>query len=244
MGFPRTVLWMLALVVALNACSHTSDWYALRDLDERFSDQMHDCVPLGWNPVRVDDRFFYSGFSSELDETFWYLPPPWVATLRPQDRANPQARTAQAVLDHLVRAGIVSRTRLRGSTHYNLTLPGLDYFFDANHFGNNPLHEPYVCYSKIVPERVLWKQAVHIERDPFGSGMVQVYRMAFTWVAVPDSGWSPDAFVRAHSVVLGPETDPAIAKFVLRGTHWYLESVYASRRDRVVDPSVWPSPGI
>ncbi len=244
MGFPRTVLCMLALAAALSACSHTSDWYALRDLDERFSDQMHDCVPLGWNPARVDDRFFYSGFSSELDETFWYLPPPWVAMIRPQDRAHPQARAAEALLDHLARAGMVARSRSHGSTDYNLTLSGLDYFFDANHFGNNPLHEPYLCYSKIVPERVLWKQAVHSERDSSGAGTVQVYRVAFVWTAVPVGNWSPDAFVRSHGVVLGPSVDPTIAKFVLRDTHWYLESIYAAQRDRVVDPSVWPSPGI
>jgi hypothetical protein len=201
---------------------------------------VHDCVPLGWDPARVDDNFFYVGYSAELDETSWYLPPPWVAGFGPHAVIGPQGRTVQALLSHLMRSGMVSERKRVGHAQYHLTAAGFERFFDNDNFGNNRLLNPYLCYSTIAPRTIVWKQPVHLENDPYGPGRVQVFRVAFTWTVLPDRSWTPDAFIRAHTITLGPARSPAIAKFVRRGNDWELENLYPSLPDHIADPAAWP----
>ena len=66
-------------IALLCACTPANDWYVQRLLNDQVTGTVHDCVPLGWNPARVDDNFFYVGYSAEIDETYWYLPPPFTS---------------------------------------------------------------------------------------------------------------------------------------------------------------------
>jgi len=229
-------------IARLCACSPSNDWFVQRLLDDQVAGTVHDCVPLGWDPVRVDDKFFYIGYSAEIDETYWYIRPPWVAGFEEHATLGPQGRTARAVLGHLVEAGMVSERSVGGNTQYHLTASGFDRFFDDDNFGNNRLRNPYVCYSTIAPRSIIWKQPVHLEDDPFGRGAVEVFRVAFTWTVSTDPSWTPDTFLRAHTVVLGPASSPAIAKFVRRDNEWDLENLYPSLPDRLVDQTAWPTP--
>ena len=135
----------------------------------------------------------------------------------------------------------MSERSKRSSTQYHLTAAGFERFFDNDNFGNNPLHNPYVCYSTIAPRSIVWKQPLHLENDPYGPGKVQVFRVAFTWTTSMDRSWTPDAFIRAHAIVLGPTGSPAVAKFVRRGSTWELENLYPSLPDHIADPSAWPN---
>lgn len=202
---------------------------------------VHDCVPLGWNPVRVDDGFFYVGYSAELDETYWFVSPPWAAGFGPHEPVDPAGRTARDVLAHLEAAGMVDETRRRWGVKFNLSGAGFERFFDHDNFGNNRLDFPYICYSTIAAKAIIWKQPVRLESDPYGPGRVQTFRVAFTWTISTDSSWRPDAFIRAHSIVLGPTRSPAIAKFVRRGDDWVLDNLYPGSSDRVTEPAAWPT---
>jgi hypothetical protein len=235
-------LGVLAIIAIVSACSPASDLYDVRLLNEQVSGMVHDCVPLGWIPVRVNDAVFYPGYSIDVDETDWYLPPPWVGGFGPHSAIGNQGRTVQGVLSHLERAGIVSRQKMRRNTLYHLTDSGLKRYFDSNSFGNNPLRSSYVCYSTISVRTIQWKQPVHLEADPYRPGRVPVFRVGFTWSISGDPTWTPDAFIRAHTIVLGPPGSPTIAKFIQRDNSWELANLYPALPDRIVDPSAWPSP--
>jgi hypothetical protein len=231
----------LTIVAILSACSPSSGWYDMRLLNDQVTGMVHDCVPLGWVPVRVDDNVFYPGYSVEIDETDWYLPPPWVGGFGPHPVMGTQGRIAKGLLSHLVRAGMVSTRDVRGYVQYHLTESGFERYFDGDNFGNNRLHSSYVCYSKIVARSIEWKQPVHLEADPFGPGRVPVFRVAFTWSTAHDPSWTPDAFIRAHTIVLGPPKSPTLAKFILRGDFWELVNLYPGQPNQFVDPGAWPS---
>jgi len=226
--------------VVLCACSPSNDWYVQRILADQVAGTVHDCVPLGWNPERIDDNFFTVGYSAEVDETYWFVSPPWAAGFGPRDARDPRGKTTRELLAHLVQAGMVNEVSSYGTDQYKLAEPGFERFFDDDHFGNNRLHNPYVCYTTIVPRSIVWKQPEHLENDPYGKGRVHVFRVAFNWTVSPDTHWMPDAFIRAHTVVLGPARNPAIAKFVLRGSTWDLEDLYPSMPDNIVNPAAWP----
>jgi hypothetical protein len=233
-------LGALVIVAILSACSPSSDWYDMRLLNDQVTGMVHDCVPLGWVPVRVNDDVFYPGYSVEIDETDWYLPPPWVGGFGPHPIIGKEGRIAADLLAHLVRAGIVSTHRVRGSTQYHLTGAGFERYFDNDAFGNNRLHSSYVCYSTISVQSIQWKQPVHLEADPYRPGRVQVFRVGFTWSTAHDPSWTPDAYLRAHTIALGPPRSPTIAKFILRGNFWELVNLYPAQ-SRIVDPSAWSS---
>jgi hypothetical protein len=202
---------------------------------------VHDCVPLGWNPAPVGDAMFYPGYSIEIDETDWYLPPPWVGSFGPHPVVGAQGRTVQALLSQLERAGMVSEKTARGGAQYHLTEDGFGRYFDADNFGNNRLDSPYICCSKVSVQSVQWTQPVHLEADPYKPGRVPVFRVAFTWSVSDDPAWTPDAFIRAHTIVLGPSNSSTIAKFIERDNVWELVNLYPSS-NRIVDLDAWPSP--
>ena len=165
--------------------------------------------PWAGIPCMLTNKFFYPGFSAEFDETDWFVPPLWAGGLGPRDARNANGRAVEALLDHLTRAGMISQRLSRGAVQYHLTPFGFGYYFDDDNFETNRLRSPYFCYSRIVPKRIDWIQAVHMEKDALGQGQVKVFRAAFTWAAVPVGSWVPDDYLRAHSIVLGPVTEPA-----------------------------------
>jgi hypothetical protein len=197
---------------------------------------------LGWDPVPVFARAFYRGYSSEYIPEITWLPPRWLGSIQTGYLHQPEVRASFDVLNELVRIHMVQRTDVPGGFRYNLTMRALDYYWDDDPYRVNPGGEPYLCYSTIVPQRVLWSQPIHTEEDRNGR-KVQVFRAAFQWSVSADADWANDALLRSHSVVLPPTQSPTIAKFVSVDGDWDIQNIYSRTQalPRVVDASVWPS---
>lgn len=232
----RRVGVMAALLVALAAaCSPTDHRLVLRELRHELAAQPHECVPLGWTPVPVLASF-YPGFSAQYqDERSWLLPL-WLGSIHNSDLHNSQARTSFAVLNALVRVGMVRRITVPGGSHYQLTVAAMQYFYGQNDYGNNPDAIPYLCYSTIVPDNVVWSD--RIQRD----GKRRVFHAAFTWHASAAAPWADDAFLRAHSVVLAPFSRTVVATFEDDGGEWSiirLRQPDKSALPRLTASAVW-----
>jgi len=143
----------------------------------------------------------------------------------------------------LERAGLVQRRQVPDGYLYHVTPDGFDYYFDDDQFGNNPEHEPYLCYSTMVPQRVTWSEPVRLETRQFEARRLPTFRAAFEWQPSADADWADNPFLRSHSVVLGPARSPTVATFVKFDASWELVDLSQAHTDRVVDPSVWPTAG-
>ncbi len=55
---------------------------------------------------------------------------------------------------------------MNNGIRYNLTERAFPYYFEGNDFGDNPDHLSYLCYSRLVPDRVVSSQAVHQFDEP------------------------------------------------------------------------------
>ncbi len=231
---------LLAASLCIVACSPTSNWVVARELHEQLADEFHECVPLGWNPVRLDDGSLFPSYNSEITESDWYLPPPWLAQA-PRNLKTPDARVARVMLEKLAAAGMVSKETTRDGARYHITMAAFAYLDIRNQRGDNRMERPFLCYSKLVPHRIVWTQPIHYERDGHGPNRVAVFRTAFDWAPSPTAACAKDDFIQSHSVILGPTESPAIAKFVLRNKTWYIESLSGSAAGHIVNPRVWPS---
>ncbi len=233
---------MLFAAALLPACARTDDRAILGMLAARLAKQYHECVPLGWSPVAVAGTY-YPGVSVRAGEQGVWLPAVWLGHVRTRDLARADVRAVRDVLDALARAGMVVRTSDRDGFRYRLSRAGYSFFYDESDFRNNPDHIPYLCYSTIVPQRVLWSDRVHRERSRDGSHDVDAFRAAFAWTPSPVANWANDAFLRRRSVKLGPAENPVIASFVKDNDDWRV--VELSTRyplGRIVDASAWPQP--
>jgi hypothetical protein len=201
----------------------------------------YECVPLGWAPVARGDGY-YEGYSVELDETGWWLPPTWAARMNPKSLNSADARVTFTLLNHLAAAGMLRKDRFGDSIAYHLTWNGLPYYFDEDDFGNNPEHYSYLCYSRIVPERVLWSQPIHGERTVQGSTESQVFRAAVQWSPGPMAPWASDGFIRSHSVFLPPDTHPIVMKFVNVDGVWEIDRSSSSLVPHLnfAEANAWP----
>ncbi len=201
--FPANAACVLLAAAALSSCSPTDHRIILYALRERF--HYYECVPLGWVPVPVDGTYV-QGYSAELDQTDWWLPPKWVGSIRIDRLKHRDARVTYALLNELVRVGMLDRNRVKNSFRYHLTWRALSYYFDENDFGNNPEHYSFLCYSKIAPQRVVWNEPIHRER--IGGSETDVFRAKVEWLPGPVAAWAEDAFLQSHSVTLVPARDP------------------------------------
>ena len=241
---PGTRRWICALFAAalLTACARTDDRAILGMLRTQLAKQYHECVPLGWSPV-PNVGTYYPGISVTVQENGVWLPAVWVARVRRHDLARPDVRTAAAVLDELTRKGVLERTPVRDGFRYRLTRVGWDFYYDENDYGNNPDHIPYLCYSTIVPQRVVWSEPARRERSRDGSHDEDVFRAAFAWRQSPVAAWANDAFLRTHSVTMGPTENQLTATFANRHGEWIIVQLGTpTPTGRVVDPSAWPRP--
>ncbi len=211
------------------ACAPTDHGVILKNLKSQLAQQYHECVPLGWDPVPVLAGVFYRGYSTEYISEIKWLPAQWIGIVHLKDLRDPEVRASYTVLSELVRAHMVERTTVLGGFRYHLTMRALDYYWERTQYHNNPGGEPYLCYSTIVPQRVLWNQPVHTERDRDGHP-IQTFRAAFEWRASPIAEWANDPMLRSHSVILAPMFSPTIAKFVNVDGDWVIQA----------DASVWP----
>ncbi|MGZ3550991.1 MAG: hypothetical protein ACXVAL_02745 [Vulcanimicrobiaceae bacterium] len=205
----------------------------MRTLNSDLSEQYHECVPLGWDPVPVETRYYYEGYTSEYWEEGVWLHPYWLGLIHTSDLSDPNVRAAYYVLNALTRAGMLERTSATGASFYRLTPRAIAYYFESNGFGNNPEHWSYLCYSRIVPRRVVWTKGV---KD-------SLFRVAFEWSVSARAQWANDPFLRRHSVLLPPLSSPAVAVFAKSGDWWHITQLVTptAMLPRTVDPAVWPS---
>lgn len=231
----------LIFLAALAACAPNDRRVVLRALNTQLAQQYHECVPVGWDPVPVLAGVFYRGYSAEYVPAVKWLPAQWIGTVRSKYLAEPEVRASFDVMNELVRAQMLERSTVPGGFRYNLTMNALDYYWERDSYRDNPDGQSYLCYSRIIPERVLWSQPIHLEIDRNGRP-VQVFRAKFTWRPSPDADWANDASLRSHSVILPPLESPAVAKFVNDDGDWVIQNVYAPTvtLPRVADASVWP----
>lgn len=230
-----------ALFVTLAACSPTNQGVILRELNARLATQYHECVPLGWNPKPVVEAYFVPRYSAEFHDASW-IAPLWLASIPDAIASRPDARAAALVMNDLVAIGMLARHHVGASTRYRLTMRGRPYYFDRNEFGDNPDHLPYLCYSRIVPQQILWNQPVHLERFREESQRVQIFRASFTWIAGARDAWAADPVLRSHTGVLPPSISPAIAEFANLDGSWEVVKMVAAAPPlpRVSNVAVWP----
>lgn len=243
-GRPLCVLLAAAALAAVlpAACAPANDRAILDSLRAQLAEQYHDCVPLGWSPVAVAGTY-YPGTSVTLYEEGVWLPARWIGRVRTRDLARPDVRAIFGVLNELTRAGLLDRTHASGASRYHLTVAALPFYYDESDYGNNPDHIPYLCYSTIVPQRVVAIDSVRRDRLRYGSRDEDMFHVTFAWTASPVAAWANDAFIRTHSVTLGPAESPATATFAKRHGEWALAELSAPTPvARFVDTAVWPQP--
>jgi hypothetical protein len=240
---PRSAAAALALAVALAACSPTDPGVVLRELRGELAQQYHECVPLGWNPVPVAGTY-YPGANVVVEEQgngqVW-LPAMWIAWIGDRELKRADVRATAELMNALARDGMLQREVRPGGSKYRLTAKSTPYFFSENEHGSNPPAIPYLCYSTIVPQRVVATEPIHVRRLPSGVD-AQVFRARFTWAASEPADWARSPYLRAHSVVLGPSENPLTAELVRTEGGWHVVTVRGptSQQPHVVDASVWP----
>ena len=207
--------------VMLGACSPANDQVVLATLRTQLVTQYHECVPLGWSPVAVAGTY-YPGTSVTLYEEGVWLPARWIGRVRTRDLARPDVRTISAVLNELTHAGMLVRDDARGGARYHLTAAAAPFYYDESDYGNNPDHIPYLCYSTIVPQKVLSIGSARRGRLRYGSHDEDLFRATFAWTPSTIAGWANDPFLRSHSVKLGPAESPVTATFAKRHGEWAL----------------------
>jgi hypothetical protein len=233
-----------ALIAAalLAACSPTGDRAVLASLKTQLAAQYHDCVPLGWTPVPVAGTY-YPGVSVTLTEEGVWLPARWIGRVRSRDLARADVRAAFDVMNELTRAGLLDRDHhVPGLWRYNLTSAGQRFFYDDSAYGENPDHIPYLCYSTIVRQRIASVSPIERARSRDGTRDLDTFVAAFEWAPSPVPAWADNAFVRAHSVTLGPAEHPAVAQFQDVGGNWTVTRLAGTQSPtaRVVDAAAWP----
>jgi hypothetical protein len=207
-----SVATLLACVL-LCSCSRHSDRdvaaYALASTVATY----HDCVPLGWNPVRVMASF-YPGFSAEYLENGVWLHPFWLGEIDASDLRARDVRTTFNVLNAMVAAGLLDRTSRKGSYYYRVTLKGKNYYYDGNQVGENPDHLPYMCYSRLALDRI-------VAASRSGNEIHATFRVRIDRIAE----WSDNPVLRSNRVELPPAD--SVEQAVLRRSNadWQVLSI-------------------
>ncbi|MBV9440440.1 MAG: hypothetical protein JOZ24_10655 [Candidatus Eremiobacteraeota bacterium] len=192
---------VLALMLAAAGCARSPDDALAVALRARLAQQYHDCLPLGWQPVVLPSGSYYPGYDASTTEEGVWLQALWIGTVRKRDLAYPGVARTQRVLDRLVRLGLLARIDLRDRARYHLTMRGAQYYYDDDGLGANVEHWPYLCFTRLVPERIA-AQA--------GAG-----RATFTWHTDEFDDWmTPE--LRPYAIALAPTRDPAVAQVVTR----------------------------
>lgn len=239
----RRVASLLIATTAVTACSPTDSRVVLRELRGELAQQYHECVPLGWNPVPVAGTY-YPGANVVVEEEgngrVW-LPAMWIAWIDDRELERADVRATAELMNALARDGMLQREVRPGGTKYRLTAKAVPYFFSENAHGSNPPAIPYLCYSTIVPQRVVATEPIRVRRLPSGVD-AQVFRATFTWTASEPESWARSPYIRTHSVVLGPSENPLAAELVRTEGGWRVLTVRgpSSQQPHVIDASVWP----
>lgn len=231
---------MAALVLAASSgCSVQSPTALMHAFSQRFP--YYACVPLGWVPIPAADMSYQVGYSAQTDDSSWYLPAKWVANIDRSTTKRPDVKAEFELLTRLVDAGVLQMSVSGERFTFHLTWNGLPYYYDDDEFGNNPLHEPFLCQSRIVPGAILWKEPVHGET--IGGVDRSVFRVAFSWSRGQPASWANDPFVASHSAILAPFSGPIVVRFVQDSDgSWEMDQLDSASTPRVglVDRAAWP----
>jgi hypothetical protein len=193
--------------------------------------QPHACVPLGWNPVPAGG-YYYPGYSTSYQKPGVWLPPLWLGVIYDDQRNDADVRASYDVINALISVGMVRVERRSHATFYHLTMNAVPYYFNSNNYGEDPDGIPMLCYSTIVPTKILSTSAV------VGGS----FKATFQWRPSPPAGWAATTFFRTHSIILPPLQETAIATFRKYPWGWSMHSLSTSAPmlGRPVDASVWP----
>lgn len=237
----RSCLRWVALVVAvaLAGCDVQSPSVLLHAVGQRFP--FYACVPLGWVPIPTADKSYMIGYSAQTDDSSWYLPAKWVANIDRGSTKRPDVKAEFDLLTHLVDAGALQMSVTGDRFTFHLTWNSLQYYYDDDEFGNNPLHEPFLCQSRIVPGSILWREPVRSET--VGGVERNVFRAAFSWSRGSSASWANDPFVASHSVILAPFKEPIVVRFVQDSDgSWEMDQLNDAGMPRIdfADRSAWP----
>jgi hypothetical protein len=201
-----------------------SDRALLASLTQELRFTYHECVPLGWKPVPVRGTY-YPGYTASAATYAEFLDAVWRGHVAAADLRSPDAAAVFAVLNHLRAAGLLTRNYRHHAYDFYLTPRAYPYYYGSSVFKDNHDSLPYLCYSTITPERILWKRAIAAPQSARGSG-AQWYHVQFTWKPAAPAAWARDAFLRAHSVVLAPVASPTEARLYYENQNWYLANIY------------------
>jgi hypothetical protein len=97
---------------------------------------------------------------SEIEQPEAWIGATWLGYVPYAEVKKPRVRVIYRLLDDLVAVGVANRSSARRGWKFNLTLAAMPFFFDGNELANNPLREPFLCYSEVVPEKVLSVQTL------------------------------------------------------------------------------------
>lgn len=221
----------MALLVALNACSAVhrppppgSQAAVIAALSDTLDYQYHACVPLGWHPIAVAGTY-YPGYIASLQNYEEFLDAIWRANIGVSESSKPDVKPVFEILNHLVKAGLLVRKRDANADYdYYLSTNALPYYYGWSRYGNNNGKMQYLCYSHLVPDRLLWMQ--RIRRPTDWRGRAQWYRVSFAWKASAPARWARDPLLREHSVILAPVKSPALALMYYAHGEWHVGSLY------------------
>jgi hypothetical protein len=171
----------------------------------------------------------YDATSSDAGGWFQAL---WIAVIRKRDLSLPTARRTRTILDELTRLGMLKRIEFSDRFRYHLTTRGSDYFYDQNELGNNSERWPYMCFSRVIPERIAWERPSSADAGHL--------RVAFTWKPVPVGAWMTPR-LKPYGVVLTPTMSPTVATLVRRREQWVVASMDVSYPS-VANRAAWLPP--
>jgi hypothetical protein len=217
----------VAVVLLLSACTRPagpgSQQTLLDTLATQLRFQYHNCLPLGWQPVPVAGTY-YPGYIASLQTYEEFLDAIWRGRIEAKDIAKPDVRVVFESLNHLVARGMLIRKQTGTAYDYFLTQQAIPYYYGSSLYGNNKADLQYLCYTTIVPDRIVWIQ--RIPNRAASRSRAQWYDVAFTWRTSPPESWADDPFLRSHSVVLAPLKSPTIAKMLYSRKEWYVLRIY------------------
>lgn len=169
-------------------------------------------------------RTYYPGYIASLQNYEEFLDAIWRAKIAVTEISKPEIKPVFEMLNHLANAGLLVRKRDSSVYNYYLTTNALPYYYGWSRYGNNNGKMQYLCYSHVVPDRLLWVQ--RISRPSDWRGRAQWYKISFTWRASAPAGWARDTFLREHSVILTPVKSPAVALMYYARGDWHVGSLY------------------
>jgi hypothetical protein len=221
------VFGTLGISLLLAACSAPgpgSQQAMLAGLAQALRFQYHNCVPLGWQPVSVAGTY-YPGFTATAQSYAEFLDAIWRGRIATKDLRNSSGRAVFGTLNHLMSAGLLDRKETPGGYNYFLKPQSFPYYFGSSLYGDNRDRLQYLCYSTIVPQKIVWSQ-----RIPYPKGSrkskAQWYRVLFTWMPSSPAAWANDPYFRKHSIVLAPIESPTAAKMYYYRDDWHVVDIY------------------